>query len=148
MFCYLFKLKDRTGLDLSSVQYDKCDVECEHYKDGKCSIAKTENVPMSNNKFGWMIEDHILFTTPRESNSKLTKYIAALSFIHPAESDLWIVFYHRFYKKDNEWCPAYKFVQNNETKDFDTLKALNSYLVKVGFVGRLLTEGDFLIYKG
>lgn len=147
MFCYLYKLSDRTGIDLS--EREKCENSCKSCNsDGTCKVGRSENLHLTTNKFGWMLEDHILFNPPRESNSKLTKYIAAISLIHPSESDVWIIFYSRFYKKNEEWCTAYKFTQNNEIKEFDNLNALNIYLAKAGYNGRKLTESDFLIMKG
>ena len=146
MFCYLYKMTDRTGIEV--FENEKCEPTCiSCNSDGTCKLGRSENIHLSDGKFGWMIEDHIFFNPPKESSSKLTKYIAAISLIHPAESDVWIIFYKRFYKKNNEWCTAYKYVQNNEMKDFDNLNALNVFLLKAGYNGRKLTESDFLIMK-
>lgn len=146
MFCYLYKLENRTGLPLS--QYEKCDSECKYCKDSGCRIAKVVNSHLSDNKFGWIIEDHILFDVPVESKSALTQYIAAISLIHPSENDVWIVFYKRLSKRDDSWSTSYKFYQNGEMKDFENLGALNSFLIKSGFKGRKITESDLLLMKG
>jgi hypothetical protein len=147
MFCYVFKLFDRTGISLHDSE--KCLVTCPDYDLNlcKCKIGVTRNETLSKDKFGWLIEDHIVFTVPKESKSKMTKYISAISLIHPSESDVWIVFSQRHSKKDNDWSSIYRFYQNNEMKEFDTLTALNIFLKKSGYNGRKLEESDFLLKK-
>jgi len=147
MFCYVFKLFDRTGISLHDTE--KCSVTCSDYNSNlsKCKISVTKNESLSKDKYGWLIEDQIVFSTPKESKSKITRYISAISLIHPAESDVWIVFSQRYSKKDNDWTSVYRFYQNSEMKEFDTLTALNIFLKKSGYNGRKLEESDFLLKK-
>ena len=146
MFCPLYKLFDRTGISIH--EFESCCKECK-YSDPviKCKVSVVKNEKMSKEKFGWMIEDSILFDIPIESKSKNTRYVSIVSLVHPSESDIWVVYCLRYNKKDKDWSPLYRFYHNTDMKEFDTLMALNSYLKKLGYNGRKLLESDLLLRK-
>ena len=144
MFCYLYKLFDRTQIPLNEFEICPTNDKCKYFTDNVCQIGMKKNENLTKDRFGWMIEDWILFENPVESKSKNTKYVAIISLIHPSEADIWIIYSLRFTKKDNQWNPLYRYHQAGDMKEFDTIMALNSYMKKIGFNGRKLVESDFL----
>lgn len=143
MFCHLFKLFERTTIPLH--EFESCDKSCKYYKDEKCDVCIVKNESLTNNKFGWLIDCLVYFKVPAESKSKNTRYVSALSIIHPAEQDIWIIYSLKYSKKDDDWTPVYKYYQSGDIKEFDSLMACNTYLRKIGFVGRKLLDSDFIV---
>lgn len=144
MFCYLYELCERTQIAINDFENCPKSIECKYWKDTGCQIGSSKSEKLNKDKFGWMIDKWVKFEIPVESKSKNTRYVAILSLIHPSEADIWIIYSLRHNKKDDSWEPLYRYHQG-EMKEFDTIMALNSYMKKIGFNGRKLTESDFLL---
>ena len=145
MFCYLHILNDRSGISLGEFETCPENDTCKFYKNKSCSIGFHRHEMMGKDKFGWMLYNWIKFETPLESKSKNTRYISIISLVHPSEDDVWIIYSLRSNKKTGDWDPLYRFHHKGEMKEFESIKALNSYMTRIGFGGRKLTESDFLL---
>jgi len=141
MFCHLYKFFERTGVPLS--EYQSCEDECIECIDGNCSLVKKDQENLTDNKFSWMIDKLLVFKEPKESKSKNTSYISALCIVHPAHPDVWILYCVRN-KKNKELVSVYRYYEGVECKEFDNIRALNSYFRKRGYEGRPLTSPDFM----
>jgi len=115
---------DRTTLPL--YEKERCFDECEFCKNGNCEITIKRQEKLTSNKFGWLIETAVIFNIPKESKSGITKYLSAISLIHPSEHDIWIVKCERCNKnKNDEWYTVYRLYKTGECTEFDDLKSLN-----------------------
>ncbi len=141
MFCCLYKLKIKTGLELN--QFEECSDECKYYKNG-CSIMKNKFENVTNNKYDWMIDFIIYFEEPKISKSKTTQYVSIVTMIHPSHNDMWIIHTNKIGKQD-EKIPHFTMHFGTSIKEFSELSELNKFLIINGYKGRKLTSKDFYI---
>jgi hypothetical protein len=136
MFCILYKLADHTGIKF--FEKEVCFPECKYFKDN-CSILKRKNVKLSTERFGWVVEDTVVFTTPVCTKHANTFYCSFLMLIHPTEKDVWL---GKCLRKDKETV-FYSAYSGTKRIDFNDLKALNYWLHQSKYNGRSLDEEDF-----
>jgi len=147
MFCHLFVLFDRTSLPL--YEKEKCFDECEYCKDGDCGITIHRAEHLTSDKFGWIVNDVIIFDEPKQSKSGSTKYLSAICLIHPSSTDIWVLKCERLNKmKDNEWYTVYRLYRSGDCVEFDDLDALNRWMRRQKYDGRTLIEEDFSKKEG
>jgi hypothetical protein len=146
MFCRLFKLSEKTGLPIH--EQEDCNSSCRRYVDQKtCTVCEKCMETLTKEKYSWFFETRICLDTPISSKSGNLKYVAAISLIHPAHNDIWIVQQLRHDKINDTWDTEYKFYFGNEAKEFINLKQINIFLKSNGYTGRRIKEDDFKMTK-
>ena len=118
-------------------------IECEYCKDGKCQIAVHRTEKLTKNKYSWVLENYILFDEPRESKSGNTKYLSAISLIHPSQPDTWIVQCERHNKIEDNWYQVYRLYRDGDCIEFDDILSMNKWLRRSRYDGRLFELEDF-----
>lgn len=142
MFCHLFRLSERTGIQLH--EFEQCTTDCA-LSNGKnvCLIAEQKMGGLTKEKYNWIIETTIIFDPPKISKTGNTSYLAAICLIHPAHNDMWVIYSSRHSKVDDSWTPEFRLYFGTEMKEFLKIQDLNSYLKKNGYAGRKLLLTDF-----
>lgn len=138
MFCILYKLED--GTKIKFYEKENCFPECKYFKEDKCSLIKKQNVKLTNERFGWVIENTIVFPEFIPTKHANSFYNSFLHLIHPVEKDIWII---KCLKKDKTEI-FYSVFSDLKRIDFNDLKALNYWLYQRKFNGRELNEEDFI----
>lgn len=136
MFCILFKLEDNTKIKF--FEQENCFPECQYFKDS-CSLIKKRNIKLTNDRFGWVIEETIVFPEPVSTKHANTFYCSFLHLIHPIEKDVWI---SKCLRKDKE-TSFYSTFSECRRIDFNDLKALNAWFHRSKYNGRDINEEDF-----
>jgi hypothetical protein len=146
MFCHLYVMFDRTSLPL--YEKERCFDECSFCKDGNCVIAIKKSEKLNSDRFGWIHEMVIEFNEPKQSKSGSTKYLSAISLIHPSTSDIWIVKCERLNKVSDEWYNVYRLYRSGDCIEFDDLDSLNKWMTRQKFDGRKIEVEDFNLVNG
>ena len=143
MFCHLFVLSDRITQDIH--EFEQCSKECKQYRTGDCAITNILNERLTNDKFGWVIEKKTVFAEELGSKTGKTKFLSAITLIHPMDGDIVILLSSRIDKETQKWFPVYKAYQYGKSIELLNIEALNSWLRGRKYDGRKLAENDFPI---
>lgn len=143
MFCPLFRLYDSTKLDFH--EFEHCGESCKSRTpvfnpNHICTITEKRHDKLTSEKFGWMIDTVIKFSSPVAAKNVKTIYTGFISLAHPSEKDIWV---GRFLNKKKE--VKYTLFNVEKKYDFDDLKALNFWLKKQNFNGREIVDSDFVL---
>ena len=141
MFCHLFKMGERTGVQLN--EFEQCDPKCSLSKEKNCLISDQRMESLTKDKYSWVLETVVYFDPPRVSKSGITKYMGAICLIHPAHNDIWIIRNIRHNKVEDVWEPEFRMYFGTDMKDFTSIASINTYLKKNGYTGRKLVIEDF-----
>ena len=146
MFCYLYVMFDGTNIPL--YEEERCFDKCKFFKDGNCTIAEKNKEKLTKDKYGWIMQTVVNFKdVPFESKSGSTRYLSAISMMHPDSLDIWIVKCERLNKDTNEWYQVYRLHRgSSECTEFDDLPSMNRWMRKSKkYDGRKISEDDFLL---
>lgn len=141
MFCHLFIFSENTSIPI--FEKETCFKECKYLIDGKCRICeKRDEKLVSYSKYSWLLNRVLNFGNDFVSKSGNTKYLKAISLIHPSSADTWIIQCEKILDGGNQ--QKYQIHIGNKVVELEDIKSINLWLKNnLQYDGRKITEDDF-----